>query len=126
MLLASLFGGIALFLAAVGIYGVLAYQVAQRRKEIGIRLALGSDGHRIFTLIVSEGLLLLGLGVGVGLIGAFAIRRALATQLYGVQPMDPIVLAGVTAVLGTVALLACAVPARRAAHIDPLVALSDQ
>lgn len=126
MLLASLFGGIALFLAAVGIYGVLAYQVAQRRKEIGIRLALGSDGHRIFNLIVSEGLLLLGLGVGVGLIGAFAIRRALATQLYGVQPMDPIVLAGVTAVLGLVAFLACAVPARRAAHIDPLVALTDQ
>lgn len=126
MLLASLFGGIALFLAAIGIYGVLAYQVAQRRKEIGIRLALGSDGRRIFGLIVSEGLLLLAVGVVTGLIGAFAIRRAMATQLFGVQPMDPLVLASVTAVLGIVAFLACAVPARRAAHLDPLIALTDQ
>jgi predicted permease len=125
MLLASLFGAIALFLAAVGIYGVLAYQVAQRRKEIGIRLALGSDARRIFTLIVSEGLLLLALGVGAGLAGAFAIRRAMATQLFGVQPMDPAVLAIVTVVLAAVAFLACAVPARRAAHIDPLVALTE-
>jgi ABC-type antimicrobial peptide transport system permease subunit len=126
MLLATLFGAIALFLAAVGIYGVLAYQVAQRRKEIGIRLALGSDGGRIFGLIVSEGVALLGLGVGVGVTGAFLIRRAMATQLYGVQPMDPLVLAVVTVVLGAVALAACAVPARRAARIDPLVALTDQ
>jgi predicted permease len=125
MLLATLFGGIALFLAAIGIYGVLAYQVAQRRKEIGIRLALGSDGRRIFSLIVSEGLRLLAAGVGVGLAGAFAIRTAVATQLYGVQPMDPIVLALVVAVLGVVAFLACAVPARRAARIDPLVALTE-
>jgi len=126
MMLATLFGAIALFLAAVGIYGVLAYQVAQRRKEIGIRMALGSDGRRIFGLIVSEGLWLLSLGIGVGLAGAFAIRRAMETQLFGVQPMDPVVLAVVTAVLGVVALLACAVPARRAARIDPLIALADQ
>jgi predicted permease len=125
MVLASLFGGIALFLAAVGIYGVLAYQVAQRRKEIGIRLALGSDGRRIFSLIVREGMLLLAAGVGLGLAGAFAIRAAMATQLYGVQPMDPAVLGMVVAVLGAVAFLACAVPARRASRIDPLVALTD-
>ena len=125
MLLASLFGGIALFLAAIGIYGVLAYQVAQRRKEIGIRLALGSDATRIFNLIVSEGLLLLAFGVGVGLAGAFAIRRAMQTQLYGVQPMDPLVLTFVTVALAVVAFLACAVPARRAARIDPLVALTE-
>lgn len=125
MMLATLFGAIALFLASVGIYGVLAYQVAQRRKEIGIRMALGSDGRRIFGLIVSEGLWLLCLGIGVGLAGAFVIRRAMETQLFGVQPMDPIVLALVTGVLGTVALLACAVPARRAARIDPLIALAD-
>jgi len=126
MLLASLFGGIALFLAAVGIYGVLAFQVAQRRKEIGIRLALGSDGRRIFELIVSEGLWLLALGVAIGLAGAFAIRRAMETQLFGVQAMDPMVLALVTAVLGVVAFLACAVPAHRASRIDPLIALTDQ
>jgi predicted permease len=125
MLLATLFGAIALFLAAVGIYGVLAYQVAQRRKEIGIRLALGSDGGRIFGLIVTEGVALLGLGIAAGLAGAFGIRQAMAAQLYGVQPMDPVVLAVVTVVLGAVALAACAVPARRAARIDPLVALTE-
>jgi predicted permease len=125
MLLASLFGGIALFLAAVGIYGVLAFQVAQRRKEIGIRMALGSDGRRIFGLIVTEGLWLLALGVAVGLAGAFGIRRAMETQLFGVQAMDPIVLALVTGVLGVVAFLACAVPAHRASRIDPLIALND-
>jgi putative ABC transport system permease protein len=125
MLLASIFGGIALFLAAIGIYGVLAYQVAQRRKEIGIRLALGSDGRRVFSLIVSEGLWLVGTGATVGLVGAFAIRRAMGTQLFGVQPMDPLVLALVGATLAFVAFLACAVPARRAAHINPVVALTD-
>jgi predicted permease len=125
MMLASLFGGIALFLAAVGIYGVLAFQVAQRRKEIGIRMALGSDGRRIFGLIVIEGLWLLAIGVVAGLGGAFGIRRAMETQLFGVRPMDPTVLALVTVVLGVVAFLACAVPARRAAKIDPLLALSD-
>jgi putative ABC transport system permease protein len=121
-----MFGGIALFLAAVGIYGVLAFQVAQRRKEIGIRMALGSDGRRIFGLIVTEGLWLLALGVGAGLAGAFAIRRAMETQLFGVQPMDPLVLALVTGTLGLVAFLACAIPAQRAARIDPLIALNDQ
>jgi predicted permease len=125
MLLATLFGGIALFLAAIGIYGVLAYQVTQRRKEIGIRIALGSDGRRIFGLIVWEGLWLLAVGVAIGMAGAFAIRKAMETQLFGVQPMDPLVLAGVVVVLGVVAFAACAVPARRAARIDPLIALND-
>lgn len=125
MLLASIFGAIALFLAAIGIYGVLAYQVAQRRKEIGIRLALGSDGRHVFGLIVSEGLWLVAVGSVAGLAGAFAIRSAMATQLFGVQPMDPRVLALVGVTLGFVAFLACAVPARRAARIDPVIALTD-
>jgi predicted permease len=125
MMLATLFGAIALFLAAVGIYGVLAYQVAQRRKEIGIRIALGSDGRRIFGLIVSEGLWLLGVGLAVGLAGAFAIRRAMETQLFGIQAMDPVVLTAVAGTLALTAFIACAVPARRAARIDPLIALSD-
>jgi len=125
MMLATMFGAIALFLAAIGIYGVLAYQVAQRRKEIGIRLALGSDGRRVFSLIVSEGLWLVGAGAAAGLAGAFAIRRAMETQLFGVQPMDPLVLVSVGVTLGFVAFLACAVPARRAALIDPVIALTD-
>ncbi len=126
MLLAVLFGAIALFLAAVGIYGVLAYQVSQRRRELGIRLALGSDTSRIFSLVVREGLLLLGTGLAAGFIGAIAIRRAMEAQLFGVRPMDPAVLASVAALLAVVALTACAVPARRAARIDPLIALTDQ
>ena len=125
MLLATLFGAVALFLAAVGIYGVLAFLVAQRRKEIGIRMALGSGGRQIFNLIVAEGLWLLAIGVGVGLAGAFAIRKAMETQLFGVQPMDPLVLSAVVGVLGVVAFAACAIPARRASRIDPLVALND-
>ena len=126
MLLASLFGGIALFLAAVGIYGVLAFQVAQRRKEIGIRMALGSDGRRIFGLIVTEGLWLLAVGVGrrpgrrlrhPPRDGDAAVRR----------PADGSDRARARhRVLGVVAFLACAVPARRAARIDPLIALTDQ
>ena len=121
-----LFGAIALFLAAVGIYGVLAYQVSQRRRELGIRLALGSDASRIFRLVVREGLLLLVAGLAAGFIGAIAIRRAMEAQLFGVRPMDPAVLASVAGLLAIVALTACAVPARRAARIDPLIALTDQ
>jgi ABC-type antimicrobial peptide transport system permease subunit len=89
-------------------------------------MALGSDARGIFGLVVSEGLWLLAIGMGAGLVGAFAIRRAIEAQLFGVQPMDPFVLGLVTTVLGIVALLACAIPARRAARIDPLVALTDQ
>ena len=125
MLLALLFGAIALFLASVGIYGVLAYQVSQRRREIGIRLALGSDGGRIFQLVVREGLTLLGVGVAAGLVGAVAIRRAMESQLFGVGALDPVVLLSVAVLLGLVAFVACAVPARRAARIDPLIALTD-
>ena len=125
MLLAVSFGLVALFLAAVGIYGVLAYQVSQRRREIGIRIALGSNAQGIFGLVLREGIVLLGIGLAVGFAGAFAIRRAIETQLFGVSPLDPAVLAVVVAVLGTIALTACAIPARRAARIDPVVALTE-
>ncbi|HET7619844.1 MAG TPA: ABC transporter permease [Vicinamibacterales bacterium] len=126
MMLALSFAIIALFLASVGIYGVLAYQVSQRRREIGIRMALGSDAGSIFSLVVREGLMLVAIGLGAGFIGAFAIRRAMEAQLFGIGPMDPLVLSVVVVTLGIVALLACAIPARRAARIDPLVALADQ
>jgi len=126
MLLGTIFAAIAVFLACIGIYGVLAYQVAQRRREIGIRLALGSEPRRIFQLVLQEGLVLLAAGLAVGFGGALAIRRAIETQLFEVRAFDPLVLAAVTATLIAVAALACGVPARRASRIDPLIALTDQ
>jgi putative ABC transport system permease protein len=126
MVVALVFAVVALFLAAVGLYGVLAYQVSQRTREIGIRLALGSDSRRVFGLIVKEGMTLMAAGFVVGIAGAFAIRRTMAAQLYGVGPMDPLVLATVGTVLALVTFAACILPARRAARIDPIVALSDQ
>ena len=112
-------------LSAVGIYGVLAYLVTQRTKEIGIRLALGGSGRSIFELVLREGLLLVGLGFLVGAAGALALRRSLESQLFGIQPDDPIVVGSVALLLAVVALIACAIPARRATQIDPMAALAD-
>ena len=126
MVVAIVFAVVALFLAAIGLYGVLAYQVSQRTREIGIRLALGSDGRRVFGLIVREGMMLMVAGFGVGMAGAFAIRRTMAAQLYEVGPMDPLVLGSVATVLALVTFAACTLPARRASRIDPIVALSEQ
>ena len=123
MLLASMFAVVALFLAAMGLYGMLVYQVAQRQKEIGIRMALGSEPGGIFRLVLREGVALVGTGLLAGLAGAFAIRQAIESQLYGVDAMDIGVLATVAGVLALVAIAACAVPARRASRIDPLIAL---
>jgi predicted permease len=125
MVLSLAFGAVALFLSAIGIYGVLAYLVTQRTKEIGIRIALGSSARGVFELVLREGLLLIVVGFGFGAVGAFALRRSLASQLFGVGVGDPIVLAAVTALLAVVAVAACAVPARRATRIDPIVALAE-
>ncbi|MGH9311626.1 MAG: FtsX-like permease family protein, partial [Vicinamibacterales bacterium] len=125
MMLAVAFGAVALFLAAVGIYGVLAYQVTQRTREMGIRMALGSDAGGVFRLVIREGAWLVAAGFALGLAGAFALRTSITSQLYEVEPMDPLVVALVVGVLGTVGLIACAVPARRASRIDPLVALTE-
>jgi len=125
MVLAVGFGLIALMLATVGIYGVLAYQVSQRTREIGIRMALGSDATTVFGLILREGATLLAIGFVLGLVGAFAMRRAVQGELYGVDPMEPGVVGAVALILATVALVACALPARRAARIDPVMALTD-
>lgn len=126
MLLATGFAAVALFLAAIGIYGVLAYQVSQRRREIGIRMALGAASGRIFGLVLREGGLIVGAGAALGLVGAFFLRQTLQAQLYETGAMDPMVVASVGAMLIGVALVACILPARRAAKTDPLVALSDQ
>ncbi len=125
VLLSLSFGAIALLLSAIGIYGVLAYLVAQRKKEIGIRMALGSSTSAIFELVLREGLLLIGLGFAAGAAGAVALRRTLESQLFGVSASDPAVLAGVTGLLAAVAIVACALPARRATRIDPIVALTE-
>ncbi len=126
MTLALGFGGVALFLAAIGIYGVLAYLVTQRRRELGIRAALGCTVTGIVRLVVNEGLLLLGVGIVAGGAGAFALRRAIETEAYGVQPLDPTVITGVALALGMVALMACVLPARRAAGVDPVTILREE
>ena len=124
MVLALVFAGVALFLASIGIYGVLAYQVSQRRREIAIRLALGSNTSGIFKLVLGEGLALLAVGLAGGGAGAYALRRTLQSQLYGVDAADPTVLLAVTTLLFIVVTIACTVPARRAARIDPIAALT--
>ena len=126
MVLATGFATVALFLAAIGIYGVLAYQVSQRRREIGIRMALGAASGSIFNLVLREGGLIVGAGAAAGLIGAFVLRQTLQSQLYETVAMEPLVVAAVGAMLVAVALIACVLPARRAAKTDPLLALSEQ
>ena len=124
-LLAGGFAIVALFLAAIGIYGVLAYQVSQRRREIGIRMALGAGASSIFGLVLGEGAAIVGAGAALGLAGAFLLRQALQSLLYGVSAMDGIVVATVAAVLALVACVACVIPARRAARTDPSIALTE-
>lgn len=125
LMLAIAFGALALFLSAIGIYGVLAYLVAQRRREIGIRVALGSTGAGIVKLVLREGLTLVAAGLGVGLVGASAMQRAIAGEIYGVSPLDPGVMAMVVAVLAAIGLVACILPARRALQVDPAIVLSE-
>jgi predicted permease len=126
MLLANAFGGVALFLATLGIYGVLAYLVAQRTREIGIRVALGSSRGAILGLVLREGFELVLIGLVLGIIGAASLQKVVATEIYGVRPLDPLVLASVMGLLAIVALAACAVPARRAMRVDPIVALRSE
>lgn len=119
MTLATAFGLLAMFLAAVGIYGVLAFVVAQRNREIGIRLALGSSESRVLTMVIKEGLSLAAVGIGLGLLGSIAMRTVLAGELYGVQPLDPVVMAGAVALVTVVVLIAAVHPARRAMAVNP-------
>jgi len=126
VVLALGFAVVALFLSAVGVYGVLAYLVTTRTREIGIRLALGSGASKVFGLVLREGLNIVAVGIVLGLFGSYALRSTLQSQLYGVEPLDPLVWAGVAGVLTLVALLACVLPAHRATRVNPVVALSQQ
>ena len=126
MLLLAAFAGLALFLSALGIYAVLAYDVSQRTREIGVRSAIGASRGQISNLILRQGLWKGGIGVALGLIGAALLSRSMTTLLFNVRPTDPAVYGAVSFVLIAVAALASYLPARRASRIDPLIALRDE
>jgi putative ABC transport system permease protein len=123
VLLLSVFGGIAAVLAAVGIYGVMSYSVAERTREIGIRMALGASGSDVLMLVVRQGLILVSIGLGLGIASSFALTRVIKSALYGVTATDPVTYIAVSLALAAVALVACFVPTRRAIAVDPTVAL---
>jgi ABC-type antimicrobial peptide transport system permease subunit len=120
------FAGLALLLAAIGTYGVLSYMVAERRREIGIRMALGAEQSSVLTQVMKQGLVLTTVGIVVGLAGAFALNRLIASLLFGVRPTDPATLVAVVATITSVAAVACWFPAWRASRLDPNVVLRDE
>jgi putative ABC transport system permease protein len=122
-LLLSLFAGVAMLMASVGIYGLVSYSVAQRTREVGIRLALGAGTGDVLRLVLRQGMTLVGLGIVIGLVIAFALARFLGSLLFEVKASDPVTFASVAGLLALVALVACYFPARRATHVEPTVAL---
>ena len=123
MLLLSIFAGLAMLLAAIGLFGVMSYTVSQRTREIGIRMALGAQKADVLKLVVTQGMSLVVVGLVVGAIASIALTRLMSGLLYGVSERDPLVFTGVAALLGGVALCANYIPARRAAKVDPMMAL---
>jgi putative ABC transport system permease protein len=116
-------GTMALLLGAVGLYGVIAYSVSRRTREIGIRIALGAQQNNVMRLILGEGMLVILIGLAIGLASSLALTRFLSSLLFGVTATDPITFAAVAVLLAVVALAACYIPARRAMRVDPIVAL---
>jgi putative ABC transport system permease protein len=122
-ILFGIFAAVAVALASVGVYGVTAYSVSERTREIGIRVALGAQQHDVLKLVVAQGLKLALIGAGIGLAGALALTRLIQRLLFEVSATDPFTFAGLAALLTFVALLACYLPARRATKVDPMIAL---
>jgi putative ABC transport system permease protein len=125
-ILFATFAGVALVLGVVGIYGVLSFLVARRRREMGVRMALGAQRRDVLLLVMKEGGKFSLVGIGLGVIGAFLLAKLLSTQLYGVSALDPMTYISVSLLVGVVTLAACYVPARRAMQVDPLVALRNE
>ena len=121
-----IFAILALTLASIGLFGVMSYLVSQRTREIGIRMALGSSQSSVLGLVAKHGLALAAIGIVIGIAGAFALIRSIQTLIYGIAPNDPSTFAMVALVLAMVALVACGVPAWRAARIDPIIALRQE
>jgi putative ABC transport system permease protein len=119
-------GFLALLLASVGVYGVMAYSVSQRTRELGIRMALGAQGSEVLQLVLRQGMLLALIGLGIGLFAAFGSTRLASTFLYGVNPHDPLIFGTVTSLLAIAAFAACYFPARRALKINPIIALRSE
>jgi ABC-type antimicrobial peptide transport system permease subunit len=126
MLLLGLFAGLALLLAAVGIYGVMSYSVAQRTREIGIRMALGAQKSAILGMTMRQGVQLVAVGIAIGIAGALVLTRLMASLLFGVSATDPGTFAAITVILAGVALLASYIPAMRSMKVDPVIALRCQ
>ena len=121
--LLSVFAGVSLLLALIGVYGVMSYTVAQHTREIGIRMALGAQPGSILRLIIGRGFVLVSTGVVVGVLASFGLTRFIENMLFGVTPTDPLTFAMIVILLGFVALLACLIPATRALRVDPIVVL---